>query len=679
VKWLFLQTWVLLLVSFLIGALVTWLVTRPRKKAGAAPADTAVAAVGTPDPPASPATKPSAGPAPAPAPAESPSPDPAPQKVDSGATAAADRIEATAVPDARTSAGSAARAGVAPLAVPSGRVVVDDLGDGPDLDTPAMGFPAPTRRPAPPSAPLAPAVRSMNSTPRSRGHDRTTATSSSRPAARRDAVGDGFAGSADDTVVIDADVAAGRPAVAKAPAAVPSPYPGGVLPLTGGAAPSAEFVIKGNIDSMLYHDRTSPSYRQTVAEVWFRDSDDAEDAGFRPWNWRARTTGNFPKLGADGLPVDGSTLSAADTAALAAVTGRSSTSPTPADTPTTVADPAPASSDGPAADSGPATTSTADAAADPDVPVREVRTEAGPDGSEAVEEAPADNSATSSANATDADAAPVTDVAAGADNTTASVGVVTDVSNGPDASAQEAQRAQRAGAEKPGSRGALGMVAGVDTDESDTHPGSTNGDRPGAASTNGRVGGHDEPAGAPHSAMQGLTAPDLTEAEAEAETETQPTPAAEAASPYGPGSVLPTADGSAPSDEYLIKGNADSMLYHTTDSPYYGRTRPVAWFRTEEDAQRAGFSAWNRRARQTARAMLKPAFEEGRYPGSAKPGKDGGAPTAEFTVKASEDSMLYYTKASPLFGVTIAEVWFRSEADAQRAGFTAWHAAAHSS
>ena len=61
--------------------------------------------------------------------------------------------------------------------------------------------------------------------------------------------------------------------------------------------------------------------------------------------------------------------------------------------------------------------------------------------------------------------------------------------------------------------------------------------------------------------------------------------------PY-PGSVLPLADGSAPSGEFVVKGNAGSMRSHPTDSPYFGRTRAEVWFRTQEDAAAAGFAPW---------------------------------------------------------------------------------------
>jgi uncharacterized membrane protein ArfC len=67
---------------------------------------------------------------------------------------------------------------------------------------------------------------------------------------------------------------------------------------------------------------------------------------------------------------------------------------------------------------------------------------------------------------------------------------------------------------------------------------------------------------------------------------------ASASGPYGAGSAAPLADGSAPAG-FTIKGNADSMLYHTPASPYYGRTKAEAWFATEADAARAGFTRWD--------------------------------------------------------------------------------------
>jgi large subunit ribosomal protein L17 len=48
-------------------------------------------------------------------------------------------------------------------------------------------------------------------------------------------------------------------------------------------------------------------------------------------------------------------------------------------------------------------------------------------------------------------------------------------------------------------------------------------------------------------------------------------------------------DGSAPSEEFTIKGNKDSGKYHTTDSPWYDQTIAEVWFRTEEAAENSGF------------------------------------------------------------------------------------------
>ncbi len=55
------------------------------------------------------------------------------------------------------------------------------------------------------------------------------------------------------------------------------------------------------------------------------------------------------------------------------------------------------------------------------------------------------------------------------------------------------------------------------------------------------------------------------------------------------GSVVPAEDGSGP-DTHLIKGNAQSMLYHTQESRYYKATKAEVWFDTEENAEAAGFS-----------------------------------------------------------------------------------------
>ncbi|MGW6277294.1 sunset domain-containing protein [Kribbella sp. NPDC055071] len=67
---------------------------------------------------------------------------------------------------------------------------------------------------------------------------------------------------------------------------------------------------------------------------------------------------------------------------------------------------------------------------------------------------------------------------------------------------------------------------------------------------------------------------------------------------FGAGSADAVPHQAAP-DGFTIKGNAQSMLFHTPDSPYYGRTKPEVWFRTEADAERAGFTKYTRRPRKS--------------------------------------------------------------------------------
>ncbi len=61
------------------------------------------------------------------------------------------------------------------------------------------------------------------------------------------------------------------------------PYGAGSFRLVGGASVPSGWTIKGNEDSMLYHTTDSPSYEQTIAEVWFRDEPAAQAAGFTHW------------------------------------------------------------------------------------------------------------------------------------------------------------------------------------------------------------------------------------------------------------------------------------------------------------------------------------------------------------------------------------------------------------
>ena len=66
--------------------------------------------------------------------------------------------------------------------------------------------------------------------------------------------------------------------------------------------------------------------------------------------------------------------------------------------------------------------------------------------------------------------------------------------------------------------------------------------------------------------------------------------AEEVAGPYGAGSAAPLEDGAAP-EGFTVKGNADSMMYHTTESRWYEQTIAEVWFVDAETAEAAGFTA----------------------------------------------------------------------------------------
>jgi hypothetical protein len=63
--------------------------------------------------------------------------------------------------------------------------------------------------------------------------------------------------------------------------AADKPYgEGSAAPGPDGSGPEG-YTVKGNAQSMIYHDDTSPDYEETVAEVWFESAAHAEAAGFR--------------------------------------------------------------------------------------------------------------------------------------------------------------------------------------------------------------------------------------------------------------------------------------------------------------------------------------------------------------------------------------------------------------
>jgi len=80
----------------------------------------------------------------------------------------------------------------------------------------------------------------------------------------------------------------------------------------------------------------------------------------------------------------------------------------------------------------------------------------------------------------------------------------------------------------------------------------------------------------------------VKEAEGAAKANATEAPAAaaeETSAPYGDDSYK----GETPPEGFDIKGNEDSMKFHTPESPWYDRTVAEVWFRTAEAAEAAGF------------------------------------------------------------------------------------------
>ncbi|WP_433160360.1 sunset domain-containing protein [Kribbella sp. CA-247076] len=97
-----------------------------------------------------------------------------------------------------------------------------------------------------------------------------------------------------------------------------------------------------------------------------------------------------------------------------------------------------------------------------------------------------------------------------------------------------------------------------------------------------------------------VTEPTLFDAEPVGETNATEPQVPDVVPPgrYGEGSA-DAVPHQGPPDGFTIKGNAQSMLFHTPGSPYYGRTKPEVWFRSESDAERAGFTKYTRRPRKS--------------------------------------------------------------------------------
>ncbi|MGQ0576638.1 MAG: 50S ribosomal protein L17, sunset domain variant [Pseudonocardia sp.] len=85
---------------------------------------------------------------------------------------------------------------------------------------------------------------------------------------------------AEDTAVEDTAVE-DTAAVEESAATEDAPYgEGSHAPLDDPAQAPDGFPVKGNEDSKLYHEPSSPHYDRTVAEVWFASAEAAEAAGF---------------------------------------------------------------------------------------------------------------------------------------------------------------------------------------------------------------------------------------------------------------------------------------------------------------------------------------------------------------------------------------------------------------
>jgi large subunit ribosomal protein L17 len=144
------------------------------------------------------------------------------------------------------------------------------------------------------------------------------------------------------------------------------------------------------------------------------------------------------------------------------------------------------------------------------------------------------------------------------------------------------------------------------------------------------------------------TAADDTTAD---DTTADDTTAETAEAPYGEGSSATQAEG------FDIKGNAQSMKYHLPGSPHYDRTDAEVWFATTDAAEAAGFEP-------TGWGTDHPYGE-----GSHAPLDDPATAPDGYPVKGNADSMKYHTPESPYYDRTVAEVWFKTAADAEAAGF----------
>ena len=84
---------------------------------------------------------------------------------------------------------------------------------------------------------------------------------------------------AEDAAAEAADDSAEEAGESAADAAVEVPA-GAVTANEDGSSPDDAYTVKGNLDSMKYHEPDGQWYEQTHAEFWFKSAEDAEAAGF---------------------------------------------------------------------------------------------------------------------------------------------------------------------------------------------------------------------------------------------------------------------------------------------------------------------------------------------------------------------------------------------------------------
>jgi large subunit ribosomal protein L17 len=77
---------------------------------------------------------------------------------------------------------------------------------------------------------------------------------------------------------------------------------------------------------------------------------------------------------------------------------------------------------------------------------------------------------------------------------------------------------------------------------------------------------------------------------AKADDATETTEPTQAAVELPEGAIAANEDGSSPDEAYVVKGNADSGKYHEADGQWFEQTQAEFWFKSAEDAEKAGFT-----------------------------------------------------------------------------------------